>query len=80
MGYNNNNNFNNNNNDDALVAFMVPHETKDGGTYWKATMDLGAGKAVKLVMFENNKEGTKSDYIVKGHKKTYSKERRKSAW
>jgi hypothetical protein len=68
--------------DDNPVAFLVAHETKDGGRFWKGTMDLGNGKAVKLVMFENHKEGTKSDFIVKGFKKSYKKrtERKQSNW
>lgn len=60
------------------VAFMVRHEDKNGNPYWKATMDLGGGKAVKLMMFENQKEGTKSDFIVNGHKKSYNKKPRQS--
>lgn len=69
---NNNSNFNNGNKENAPVAFLVPHEDKSGGTFWKGTMDLGGGKAIKIVMFQNNKPDTKSDFIVNGYKKAYN--------
>ncbi len=78
MAYNNNNN--NRYNDDRPVAFLVAHEAKDGSTYWKGTMDLGHGKAISFVMFENNKEGTKSDFILKGNKKKYNQNKQKNTW
>lgn len=74
--------YNNRYKNDNPVAFLVPHEDKQGETYWKGTMDLGHGKAVKLVMFQNRKEGTKSDFIVNGHKKSYNQtqKRNTSKW
>lgn len=65
-------NFRNNNIKSDGVAFMVAHEDKNGVTYFKGTMDLGNGKAIKLMMFQNNNADQKSDWIINGYKKQYN--------
>lgn len=61
------------------VAFMVPHETKDGDTYYKGHLDLGKGKAVSLTMFRQKKDGLKSEWVIQAYKKEYSESKKERA-
>ena len=61
---NNYNNGNRYNNGGDPTAFLVQKESKKGTAYWSGVCDMG-GKLVRVTMFENTKDGAKSDFIVK---------------
>lgn len=65
------------NKQDDTAAFMVRHEGKNG-SYWKGYVDLGNGKGIRLMMFENTKDGAKSDFVVKLTGKTYDARKKQS--
>jgi hypothetical protein len=76
VAYNRNNNFSRG--QEAPTAFMVAHEDKNGKTYYKGTLDLGGGKAVKLVMFEI--DAPKASFAISAHKKSYNQRPKRSSW
>jgi hypothetical protein len=75
----NGNNGNNRNNSDA-TAFMVRKEGKNGREYWSGHMDLGGGKALKVIMFDNTNGNGKSDFVIQAYKKQYQERKNKAKW